>query len=210
MPVMPMFPLGSVLLPTVVLPLHVFEPRYRQLVQDCRAGSGEFGVVLIERGLEVGGGDVRTNVGTVARIFEVAEAPDGRYALLAIGTERVRVTTWLIDDPYPKADIEPWPDADDGALPADVEAAADALRGVLELGRQAGWDVEPAVGALDDGAVSIEPGAASHQLAALAPLGPADRYRLLASAGPRARLALLVELLGDVESMIRFGLQPDP
>ena len=47
MPVMPMFPLGSVLLPTVVLPLHVFEPRYRQLVQDCRAGSGEFGVVLM-------------------------------------------------------------------------------------------------------------------------------------------------------------------
>ncbi len=210
MTVMPMFPLGSVLLPTVVLPLHIFEPRYRQLVQDCRAGSGEFGVVLIERGLEVGGGDVRANVGTVARIVEVAESPDGRYALLAIGTDRVRVTSWLVDDPYPQADVEPWPDADDGALPADVEAASDALHNVLELGRVAGWDVEPALEALTAAVVSSEPLAASHQLAALAPLGPADRYRLLASPGPRARLTLLVELLGDVESMIRFGLQPDP
>ena len=59
MAVLPMFPLGTVLLPGAVLPLHVFEPRYRQLVQDCLAGEPEFGVVLIERGSEVGGGDQR-------------------------------------------------------------------------------------------------------------------------------------------------------
>src|SRR5439155_458702 len=63
---LPMFPLGTVLFPFVVLPLHVFEPRYRALTRDCLAGSGEFGVVLIERGLEVGGGDERFPVGTVA------------------------------------------------------------------------------------------------------------------------------------------------
>ena len=58
-----MFPLGSVLLPGAMLPLHVFEPRYRRLVQDCVAeASHEFGVALIERGFEVGGGDFRTMV----------------------------------------------------------------------------------------------------------------------------------------------------
>ena len=76
-----MFPLGSVLFPSAYLPLHVFEERYRQLVRDCLAGNGEFGVVLIERGSEVGGGDVRTEVGTVARIVEVTEFDDGRFAL---------------------------------------------------------------------------------------------------------------------------------
>ena len=60
---LPMFPLGTVLLPGAPLPLQVFEPRYRGLTHDCLAGVPEFGVVLIERGSEVGGGDVRTNVG---------------------------------------------------------------------------------------------------------------------------------------------------
>lgn len=58
MAVMPMFPLGTVLLPGAILPLHVFEPRYQQLVRDCLdAPEHEFGVVLIDRGSEVGGGD---------------------------------------------------------------------------------------------------------------------------------------------------------
>ena len=90
-PVTPMFPLGSVLVPGMVLPLHVFEARYRALVRDCVAGDGEFGVVLIERGSEVGGGDVRTDVGTVARIVQADEMPDGRFALGAVGVRRVRV-----------------------------------------------------------------------------------------------------------------------
>ena len=75
-----MFPLGGVLLPGAVLPLHVFEPRYRQLVVDCLAdddGDPEFGVTLIERGSEVGGGDQRTDVGVVARMVRV-EALAGR------------------------------------------------------------------------------------------------------------------------------------
>ena len=69
-----MFPLGTVLFPYATLPLHVFEPRYRVLVHDCLASDApEFGVVLIERGSEVGGGDVRFRTGTVARLVEAAE-----------------------------------------------------------------------------------------------------------------------------------------
>src|SRR5215210_6288063 len=94
MGVMPMFPLGTALLPGAVLPLHVFEPRYQQMVHDLLANdvdAPEFGVVMIERGREVGGGDVRTRVGTVARVIEMGALPDGRYALVAVGSERLRV-----------------------------------------------------------------------------------------------------------------------
>src|SRR2546427_2200311 len=100
---LPMFPLGTVLLPYVVLPLRVFEPRYQALTRHVLAGTREFGVVLIERGFEVGGGDERFDVGTVARILEAAEAPDGRWRLLTVGSRRIRVEQWLEDDPYPRA-----------------------------------------------------------------------------------------------------------
>ena len=64
-----MFPLGTVLFPSGVLPLRVFEPRYRDMLEDLLSGNREFGVVLIERGSEVGGGEVRSGIGTMARIL---------------------------------------------------------------------------------------------------------------------------------------------
>src|SRR5829696_5584015 len=100
-----MFPLGTVLLPGAYLPLHVFEPRYRALVRDCLEGDGEFGVALIERGQEVGGGDSRFDVACVARIVEAGEMPDGRWALGTVGVRRARVEAWLPDDPYPRAEV---------------------------------------------------------------------------------------------------------
>ncbi len=117
---LPMFPLGSVLLPGGLLPLHVFEPRYRQLVIDCLADAGdpEFGVTMIERGSEVGGGDERTDVGVVARMVQVNALEDGRYAVVAVGTRRIRVNAWLPDDPYPLADVDDWPDDDPDACRA--------------------------------------------------------------------------------------------
>src|SRR5581483_10007082 len=98
--VLPMFPLGTVLFPYLVLPLHVFEPRYRAMTRACLDGGGEFGTVLIERGHEVGGGDTRFAVGTVARIVEAAEFDYGRWALVTVGTRRITVEEWLPDDPY--------------------------------------------------------------------------------------------------------------
>src|SRR5690348_16816172 len=96
----PMFPLGTVLFPHSVLPLHVFEPRYRAMMRDVLAADQEFGVVLIERGSEVGGGDTRFSTATLAHVVSATELPDGRYALTAVGVSRVRVEQWLPDDPY--------------------------------------------------------------------------------------------------------------
>ncbi|WP_371820785.1 LON peptidase substrate-binding domain-containing protein [Tsukamurella sp. PLM1] len=116
---LPMFPLGAVLLPGEELPLRIFEPRYRAMIEHCLAADGRFGVVLIERGSEVGGGDVRTDVGTVAVIDRYVRKPDGGYTLTCLGTDRLRVVQWLPDDPYPRADVEIWPD--------DVQPAVDLI-----------------------------------------------------------------------------------
>jgi Lon protease-like protein len=204
--VLPMFPLGSVLLPGAVLPLHVFEPRYRQLVKDCLAGEPEFGVTLISRGHEVGGGDQRTDAGSVARMVQVGELPDGRYALLTVGVRRIRVVEWLPDDPYPQAEVDDWPDEEPDALASSglAELTADthrAVRRVVALAVELGdTTADPGVELTDD------PVLASYQLCALAPVGPADRQRLLCALGPADRLRLLGELLGDVEDALRFRL----
>src|SRR3954447_11618971 len=109
---MPMFPLGLVLVPSMMLPLRVFEPRYQEMVRACVADDGEFGVVLIARGSEVGGGDVRYDVGTVAQIMAVPPRTDGGFHLQALGTRRIRVAEWLPDAPYPKAMVTDFPDVE--------------------------------------------------------------------------------------------------
>ncbi len=197
-----MFPLGSVLVPSLALPLHVFEPRYRALVQTCLAGDREFGVVLIERGSEVGGDDVRSDVGTVARITEAAELPDGRWALGAVGVRRLRVRAWLPDDPYPQADVDDWPDAEAGPECADRAAAVVArLRQALALAAEAGDAVAPATIGLSDDPVLV-----GHQAAAIAPIGPLDQQRLLRSATPEDRLEALDELLIDAIEVLGLRL----
>jgi Lon protease-like protein len=205
MATLPMFPLGSVLFPHAVLPLHVFEPRYRALTEHCLAGEREFGVVLIERGSEVGGGDVRFGVGTVARILQAGKLDDGRWVLVAAGTERLRVREWLSDAPYPQADVvrvgeDASPDA--GARIADV---AEGLRRVLALRTELG---DPVAGGLvvdlDDDAVR-----ASFQAAALAGLGPLDAQGLLELDDAGDRLTRLSALLAEEAAVLEFRLSGD-
>jgi Lon protease-like protein len=202
-----MFPLGMVLFPAQLLPLRVFEPRYRALVADCLRDESGFGVVLIERGSEVGGGDVRTGLGTLARIVHAQPYADGRWSIVAMGTERIRVTAWLPDDPYPCADIEPLPDAQINE-PIDSLAvhATELLRRVLALRSELGEAVPPAT--FD---VSPNPLAASYQLAASCPFGPFDRLNLLAAAGPAERLEQMVALLEDERSLCatRLAMEAD-
>jgi Lon protease-like protein len=198
-----MFPLGSVLFPSIFLPLHIFEPRYRVLARHCLDGDHEFGVVLIERGSEVGGDDVRTSVGTVARILEAAELDDGRWVLGTVGTRRIRVSEWLPDDPYPRADVEEWSDVDPGADAADVyDAVVSRLRRVLALKAEL---AEPAVAATIE--LSDDPALGSFQVAAVAPIGPADQQRLLQAQGPDERLHLLDMLLTEESDYLAARLQ---
>ena len=82
-----MFPLETVLFPSAVLPLRVFEPRYRKMFEDLLVGNPEFGVVLIERGSEVGGGEARSGIGTMARVLEARESGGGHWTVVAMGLQ---------------------------------------------------------------------------------------------------------------------------
>lgn len=206
MAVRPMFPLGSVLLPGMILPLHVFEDRYRALVRDCLDGDHEFGVALIERGSEVGGGDIRAMAGCIAQILQAEEMPDGRWGIVAVGTRRVKVRGWLPDDPYPKAEVEDWldppvTDADEFAQLSEAYTARVAeLRQALALLVEMGAEADPMV------ELSTDPLEGSYQIGVLAPLGALDRQRLLTAPNVGDRLELLAEMLEDQALMLRARL----
>lgn len=203
-----MFPLGTVLLPGAVLPLHIFEPRYRALIRDVLDGDGEFGVVLIDRGHEVGGGEHRTDRGTVARVLEAEELDDGRWLAITVGTRRVRVTEWLDDDPYPRAVVEDDPDPrpGDDIVPLRDEVAT-ALRRVLALRSELGEEAPPA-----DTPLHEDHTHASYQAAIMTGPSAHDAQRLLVAATPAERFRLLRDVLEDTEAVLRFrvGSGADP
>src|SRR4051794_24311338 len=170
---MPMFPLGTVLFPHAALPLHLFEDRYRALAEHCLRGDGRFGVVLIERGFEVGGGDARFGVGTVARIEEAARTPDGRFLLATVGTERLRVKRWLDDDPFPRADVDVLSEPrvrDRAQAQESRESVRRLLTRVLAMSAELGDRAAP----VDAATLDDDPARASYEAAAMAPLGPLD------------------------------------
>lgn len=205
-----MFPLGAVLLPGESLSLQIFEPRYVALVRDCTDGrrEPEFGVVLIARGHEVGGGEVRTQVGTLARITEVIELPGERYRLRCKGTDRIRIEKWLADAPYPQAEAETWPDdpgTDDSALLAGLRERADRLHTLTaQFARRNGIRRPPPSASLDD--LSGDPTTRSYELAARLPIGPTDRQAALSAPNAHSRLAALSASVDDAIAMMEFRL----
>ena len=204
---LPMFPLSTVLLPHMALPLHVFEPRYRTLVRHLLADEGHFGVTLIRRGSEVGGGDERFMIGTTARVAHAEELEDGRWLLVALGEQRIRIARWLGDDPYPRASVEALPDRHDGIRVADLhERLIPRIRRVLDLQQRIeGARSLPAdIDLLDDPAVTC------WQDPAVSPVTPLDRQRLLETDDCAARLELLGDLLVGAEEVLAFRLLDEP
>ena len=198
-----MFPLGSVLLPHMPLMLRVFEERYLvMLSRILDEEPSEFGVVLIERGQEVGGGDHRFPVGTVARIAQL-EGAEGFVGLLAEGTTRFEVTAWLDDDPYPRAEVRELPDFEwDDAAGDALLVAERAVRRALAVASEFA-DQEWAA----DVALSEDPVAAAWQLAAIAPLGPLDRVALLRSASLVDLLESTASLAGEAGETFAAGAE---
>src|SRR3954465_4619241 len=161
-------------------------------------GDRRLGVVLIERGSEVGGGDVRFDVATRARIDDAVELDDGRWVLVLVGEDRIRVQRWLPDDPYPRAEVvvceEPPLGPDAPPRRAELESVLREVHALqVELGDvEAGRDVELAADAV----------VATWQGGARGPLGPLDARRILATDGPAARLDLVVSLLAEEAAVL--------
>jgi Lon protease-like protein len=203
-----MFPLQSAQLPGDTLPLRIFEPRYARLVRDCLAADEPvFGVVLISRGWEVGGGDSRSDVGALAHIDECDETGEGSYEIIATVGERIRVTEWLPDDPYPRAVVEPWPDEPGPPVgPEQIGGVVDHILALYERVAQArGLHLRP-------GALGVDPDTADdparhlYALAARVPMGQADRYAILAAPTLAERVAVLTDAVETVMAMVEFQL----
>lgn len=198
MPATAMFPLGSVLFPHTPLALRIFEERYLVLLgRLLDEADPEFGVVLIERGREVGGGEHRFGVGTLARVTRVLPQ-EGQIAIVAQGIDRVEVVEWLDDDPYPRADVRVLPPLEwnDALTPLLTEAEAIVRR---VLGRAAAfgatrWDA--------DVELAEEPGIRAWQVAAIAPLGELDRLALLNSATFGSLLRATIDLTLAAEPLL--------
>lgn len=124
---LPLFPLQTVLFPRMPLPLHIFEPRYKEMINRCIEENRPFGVLLIQEGSEVGEPAVPHTVGTLARIRVVERLDEGRMNLMAEGTERFRLLDYIKgEEPYLVGMIE--------ALRDDADNSAQIAPLVEEIG----------------------------------------------------------------------------
>ena len=199
MTVMPMFPLGSVLMPAMPLPLRIFEPRYLKLLGDLMGSENpEFGVVLIERGDEVGGGEKRMALGTIASVVNIGTTQEF-YGLESFGTQRFRVTSWLPDDPYPLAVIELVPDLvwDDTLLDSKNQLETK----VRQLLAFASEFTNLQFGASTE--LSDDPMEACWQLAGILPIGELDQMDLLSSQSTQELISRTSEIVTTADQTLR-------
>ncbi len=203
--VIPLFPLGTVLVPGLVLPLHIFEPRYRELVADLGELAEDdrgFGVVAIREGREVGADGVTAlyDVGTMAMLQEVDPYPDGRADIMTHGDARFRLLRLLdVGTPYLRGEVE-WLGEDDGDGSADVLSESVHRRFEAYRAAVAGAGAVEAVHML---MLPHDPRVLSYLVAAAMVLDLRDRQRLLEAGTTVDRLRLEISLLARETAMMR-------
>jgi len=182
-----LFPLSLVLLPTERVPLHIFEPRYRELIGECLAGDGEFGILLEDE-------EGRRRVGTRAAVVEVLQVfDDGRMNIVVEGRGRFRLLELTGGRSFPTGKVEPLEDEEE-PLPeaAQVEQALQLFRRLVEVAEA---DVDEPEGSS---------GLLSFELAARVDFGLAPKQELLELRSERARLRRVSHLLeGAVQAVAR-------
>jgi uncharacterized protein len=209
---LPLFPLGMVLFPSVLMPLHIFEERYRELVRALLAGEAEnqwFGVVAIRQGWEVGADAAGAlhRVGCSAELRQVSRLPDGRYDVLTVGRRRFKLLgVDTTSRPYLVGTVEWLPDEDAGA-PAGGPTAAKAhdLAGAVSTAFGAYLEAVATARGLrgQPQPMPEDPTALSHLVASAALLTLDDRQALLEEPGTVARLLATLALLQHETRMVR-------
>ena len=196
-----MFPLGRGIFPGAMLTLRVFEPRYLQMIDLCVRRRIGFGVVLIERGSEVGGGDVRFDVGVAVSIRKVAPLGDGHLAVAARGESRIRVEEWLDDAPYPQARVRYLAD------PTGQVVDSGSRRHLLQVFRRgvamfSEMGVETAaIDPLPDGTL-----AAAYRALDIFPVADLDRQQILETDDPLRRIERSIAALESVNRLVEARL----
>jgi len=201
---LPLFPLGTVLYPGVLLPLHVFEERYRLLIRQLIAlpegTRRRFGVVAIREGQEVGRDGVRAlyDVGCAAEVRRVQAHEDGRFDIVTSGAERFRLHDLDDTRPYLQADVEwlPEPEGADAALLAGGVGRLFAAYRNAVLAAQG--ERTP-----DAAQLPAPPLVLSYLVAAVMVLFVPDKQRLLAAPDAATRLDLERQLLRREAAVVR-------
>ena len=199
---LPLFPLGSVLFPGMLLPLHIFEPRYRLLLQRVVQNDEPFGIVLIKSGTEVGGPAQPHRVGTTARVVGTTPLPGGRSFIIARGERRFEIVTIDAErEPYLVGEVR-YIDEDDGDDAEQLaDRAADAfgqyLTGILATSVDA--RTEPPLGELREGT----PAEVSYRIAGGLGIDAAERQRLLETERTAPRLESVIQLLERENTLVK-------
>jgi Lon protease-like protein len=205
---LPLFPLQTVLIPGMSLPLRIFEPRYRRLLHDCQAADRRFGVVLIRDGHEVGDTAVPHDVGTVAEIVSATPLGDDTFKVATTGRQRFRIAQLHHDRPYLwcEAEILDDPLGEPGAARSfDVRVRALTVDYVAAIYGLAGQvDRRPHVTLPDD------PLALSHAVAMLLRVPAEETQTLLEATTVAARLALEVDFLRRELAILQRMLEGRP
>ena len=193
--VLPLFPLESVLFPDMLMPLHIFEPRYRLLVKRCLERDAPFGIVLIQEGEKVGPGAVPHRVGTLAKIVAHASMPDGRSVITVEGAGRFEIDSVIADaEPYLVGRVRYLSDAPEEAqrtlANTVAEAYADYVVGVVAATNGVRREV-PVVDEIQGGS----PCDVSFRVAAGLAIEDDERQMLLETATARERLVREREIL---------------
>jgi Lon protease-like protein len=194
----PLFELGVVLFPHMPLQLHVFEERYRAMLRHCDEQGTGFGVVAIREGIEVGGGAVSYDVGTLAQIHRLERLDDGRANLLVTGATRFRVTRRIHDHPFPAGEVEYLEDAP--GEPAAMERLAGEVRDSFQryaATLQQMASQEPSVDELPDDAELL-----GYLAAAALQVEVPHKQRLLEADSAEERLRMCMSLLRREEALL--------
>jgi uncharacterized protein len=195
--VIPVFPLSHVLLPGMPLPLHIFEPRYRQLLVDVQRGPGRamFGIIALRSGIEANMPyTARTepdlfDVGTLAEILEVVPYDDGASDLFTVGSRRFRIHELVREaTPYLQAQVEWLPELDGDPDPALVLAARRLCGRYLDL-------LSGLTGRRNDDELPSDANLLSYHVGGQLPLAARDRQELLAETNAADRLRRAIPLL---------------
>jgi Lon protease-like protein len=173
-----LFPLELVLVPTERVPLHIFEPRYKELIGECLERGEEFGIVLTKES-----GDVH-HVGTRASVVEVLQRlPDGRMNIVIEGGDRFRLLEVDHERAFDTGTVEELVDDDDPPEPADVDRVFEAFKRLQETVGASGEPPDPASPLFD------------YEITARIAFSTANKQELLELTSPRERVARLVGLL---------------
>lgn len=204
---LPIFPLPLVMFPHEVLPLHIFEPRYRQMLEDIAAGDDQFGVVFFDSENSSGDRPAESSVGCIARVRETERLDDGRSNIITVGVQRFRILSYTSTPaPYLVAEVHPFDDGGDEPEEDDLSETVERARFLFERMARAAFKLSGGRGAVPEVA-STDAETLSFLISAAFNFENEKKYRLLETTSTGRRLQNLTKILEQAVKQLEAAAQ---